>query len=306
MRILAILAEEEDYADELSLYIRQHKECGFTPIVFTGVESYRKFREEESESCLLTDESFMKEIGDDVPKEKICVLYKYKGLSSEGIYKFQSAEALTRDLTEWFGDKKTTEETASLIEENRRGEKGRLITFCSPEDVYLGGRAALKWVYENGAGGNTLLISFDPYFTVGSDKDTCSRMSLSDLIFLLREEKAGEDMITGSLKKGNSRIDVLCGVNSWTDIYDTEPKDITALLNLIGSIDRYDSVVVDMAVLGSPAITLMEESERIMIVSGENGDSSRIDEWRRQMKALGREDLLRRSEVLKEGGANIK
>lgn len=303
MRILAILAEEEEYADELSLYIRQHKECGFTPIVFTRPENYLKFTEEESDSCLLADEVFMGAVGEAVPKERMCLLLGSREPSSKGIYKYRSAEALTKDLTEWFGNRQPGGETSSEVKDEHRSEKGCLITYFSPDDVYISGRAALRSAYERGTCGSTLLISFDPFCAFGTERDTGSRMSLSDIIFMLREGKAGEELITDTLRRGNSRIDVLCGVNSWMDIYDTAPKDITGLLRLVRSLERYDTVIVDMSVLGAPGLTLMEESERIVIVSKDNGgDESRTEEWRRQMRALGREDILRKAESRKEGG----
>lgn len=280
------------------MYMTLHKECGFAPIVCTGIDSLLTVIAEDSESCLLADEQFEEQISASVHDKALCLLIARKEEAEKGVYKFQSAEALVRDISAWFEERQDPDCRLEPERAGSQAEKGKIVTYFSPCSVFASGYCALDDAGSR-AGGTTLFISFDPFFNPGGAGYPAARLCLSDLLFYLREGTAGEELIHDSLRRTDGRTDLLYGVNSWTDMFDMTEDDMIHLLDVIRSLNRYDVIVADMAVLGSAGVVLMAQSEKIVVLKdGSYCSDERVDEWEAQVRNLGRADILAKVQVI--------
>lgn len=272
-----------------------HKECGFAPIVCTGVESFLTVAAGNPESAFAADEKYVSEIKASGSDLDLCLLLSHRD-AGNGVYKYSSVETVVRDMETWFGRMEPHEpDTAAVAEEHR--EKGvRIITYLATGNAYRSGLCALDDATGR-VGESVLFLSFDPYFTEAGMECPAADMSISDMLFYLREGAAGEGLLLDALKQSEGRADLIYGVNSWTDIYDMTVDDMTSLLELLQR-TQYEVVVADMSVLGSPGLVLMEQSEKVVVLLDvTEGSKEREQEWEAQMRRLGAAVILDRTQV---------
>lgn len=291
-RILAIAADEDDYAEELAAYLSGRQDFIFRPVVFTDDDAYMRYTADRQVDMLLVSEARLKPGLTVRQPGHVCILAEDFETGEDGIprvFKYQSADRIMRDLVNIYAGRYP----AQNVSERREKNYGRMICVCSPVGGSYKSTFALALASYFSRGGRTLFLSLDPFFTVPRELKRSSDLNVTDVLYFLEtygREPAG---LVERVARRYGNLDHITGVSHWFDVCDIKPENMQRLLNAIEHSGCYEHVVLDVGFIGPGCIELLSASESVYVPVGRGiSGRGRIDEWKRQLGFIGRDSLI--------------
>lgn len=290
-RILAILANEPEYARELSAYFGSRQDFIFKPVVFTDKDVLKRYDSENAIDVLLCEEQFFSE-QDDFRAECICYLtdYSIAGEASDKprIFKYQSSERIMNEIVEYYSMRRKYFQKPGVTEDPKR----RLICVCSPIGGSWCSTYALALASYYSHGGRTLFLSFDPFFLLPDEENKNTARNITDVIYYLAADGSDPAGFIKSITGHRDRLEYLSGASHWFDIADMDCALMRKLLDALTSEDGFDNIVFDAGALGAASMELYAACRNIYVTrrQGQNSDAI-LKEWYRQLSFAGHREL---------------
>ena len=301
-RILAILADETDYAQELAAYLNTRKNFIFKTVLFRNPVQLKKYYGENQIDMLLCSEDAVK--NNEFRIENICVLSEACGagelFSSDEhgyhmIFKYQSTEAVMKEIVDYYHSRQRKEETESQPVVAKR----RIICVCSPVGGSHASTFGLALAEYFSMGGRTLFISLDPFFAYPGEEKSHTDKNLSDLMYYMEVARGGIMDFVTRLAHRRGALDYISGVSHWFDIVDMSKKNLHRLIDVLNTDDTYTNIVFDMGTAGSASMELLTGCRDIYLISGKGSNALRaVNEWKRQLLFSNHADILDKTKEL--------
>lgn len=296
-RILAVLAKEEEYAEELSEYLNSCDDFPYRALAFSEVSAYCSYESEHRVEFLLGEEELIAECREkenrEITAEKICPLIEYSYLSEitepNGIFKYQASEQIKRDILSLFLEKEC-EATPKKIRETETGVQ--LTCVCSPLGGSYKSTFALSLARYYSQRTKTLFVTFDPFFVLPGEEKRAADSNLTDLIYYLEQSGHRTEEFIKRLTRHYDNLDCLGGVSHWFDIYDMKPQNMSFIIEAVTT-GEYKSIVVDVGSIGAAAIELLLACDRLYVPVNDTVEQDRrIVEWKRQLAFSGHNEVI--------------
>ncbi len=285
-KTIGILDEEYEYAEALAAYINRKRSMGLRAIPFKDKGELKSYYANGSVDKLLIGETFSKKDINAVflheETEKIILV---------GEKTTESVRNGTRVLFKYVPAGKLTEEIIGY-ETPAEVQSENIYSVFSPDSAILAGVKAYELASALGKTGRTLLLSWEPFGGLGRKEHDEGKMSLSELLYILRKgEKVGPEVFKNVCKAGN--VDYFCGIDYASDLWQFSFEEMKKLLSFCKEVGRYVYIIIAIGYYNDTMEKVMESCEKVYMVgvSGKAGDE-RMEEFRRQMKYAGRGNLL--------------
>jgi len=286
-RILAILADESGYAQELAAYLCTRKNFIFKTVLFRNSVQLKKYYEETPVDMLLCSEEAIRE--NDFRIDNICVLseacvagetYSANIMGYHAIFKYQSTEAVMKEIVDYYNcrKRKAEEESAPVI------AKRRIICVCSPVGGSYASTFGLALADYLAIGSRTLYISLDPFFAYPGEEKSHTDKNLSDLMYYMEVAQGGVMDFIRRLSHHRGMLDYISGVSHWFDIVDMPKKNMHRLIDILNSDNTYANIVFDMGTAGAASLELLAGCKEVYLVTGKGVNAQKaVNEWKRQL-----------------------
>ena len=293
-RILAIRTSDREYAEELAKSFNRYDGSVFQTLVFTDGDAYNDYLRENRIDVLLCDEELLDEYiktGQDTIICGLSEIFTVNDMVKEPplIFKYQSSEKIMEEIMARYRAAVGTPQAQPQIDRKNTG----VYSICSPVGGCYSSTFALGLAKYLSFRGTTLFMSFDPFYILpGTQKDPAGK-DLTDVIFYLNGMQPYlMDFIKDlTIKKG--RLECVSGVSHWFDLYDISPQNMHDLIEKICKCDYYENIVFDIGIIGAASMEVLLASDRIFVpVRNDHSAKQKIEEWKRQLRYCGREELL--------------
>lgn len=291
---LAIYDKEEAYVEALSDYLNKNMELGVVTVAFSDKDKFIQFLEMGKCGFVILGEDFDRDIIlDRINEDKIISLVTAKDMGNDGpwIYKYQSAKAITKELSSIMLIKN---EEALLSDTNLH------IVFSTKSSIEREEYAALLWADLKNRG-SVLYIDMEPFQGKEFGRAGDSR-GMSELIYYLKQ---GGEKLKWKLKSLIQKEDVsgkILPVNCPFDLSELTGEDIRELINILRELNEYDFILFNLGILNLATFELIKAGSHIeIVVTRKNGDRESAENFISQMKTLGMKDVERRVEIVEFG-----
>lgn len=302
-RVLAILADESDYSLELASYLRTRDNFIFKPLLFNSISEIQEYKKENCLDMLLCPSGT--EIRDLSQIEKVCYLcenidvYEKQHNKNKGniryIFKYQSSEAIMRELIDCYSDNNKDDENSQADPDDGK----RLVCVYSPSGGCYSSTFALALAEYYSKGGNTLFISFDPFFIYPGETKNLTDRNLTDLMYYMEVTYAGVGSFVESLAVHKGTLDYVSGVSHWFDIADMSRKKVRILLDALSKYDKYRNIVFDLGRMGEASIEMLSGCKSVYLPLKNSGSCTRaVDEWKRQIRFANHNEIIEKTKEL--------
>lgn len=290
-RTLAILDRDSAYGETLLQFIKRSGQLNMQIQVFTSFEVYLAQAKDIKVELLLVNESFLSEMkAGEVRKEQILLLLEDKGhLSADlpGIYKYQSAQMLLKELREVIGRSEVQEKTKETADGRQ------MIRSCvfSPT-----GEAATFWAMQLcqylGETSRVLYVNLHP-FADPSRFGTGNQKGMSEVLYYLKQKNETLPSKWESLIQKGNGYDVLGPVAHYRDLFELHEAELADFLAYLHNHTVYEQVVFDIGVFGDAFPLLLAECKDIYLRQESDGESAcGYEVFCRHLREGGGEDML--------------
>lgn len=267
---LVILGKDLAYLRNLCDYICNSHIIKYRVVLFVDVYDYFLFKQENRVDLLLIDEQLKDECAGELPANTY-FLTRLDSQAARDIFMYQSMELIV---------KKISIAISSNVYQTESSRRIKIYSLLQASGDGLPQAAASLAGYF-GSSENTLMILIDASFRGFGGEDNSD---LSELIYNLKVHK---DMwftgLRGLVRTGGA-FDYVLGCNSFTDITSLRLDNILDLLAGIVMEGKYSNIVFGINDLFDGCQCILEKSEKIFIVSGDN--QARDREIRRQIELM--------------------
>lgn len=260
-RILAFCDPEEEYAYQLSAYLKNQEQFPWTILSFTDPKDFEAYLQQHSDVDCMLSESIVEEITLQLPDKNIILLNESGYLSKSewtNVNKYQPADGILQQLLQLYAERE--EKGLRRIEEK---EKASIIGFFSPVGRSMQTSYALCFGQYLAKSYRTIYISFEYYC---GQREMCGEESGRDimtLLYYLKSEKEKFSVRLQSVCRKMGHLDYIepafMGPNL---VYITE-EDWLELLQEIATCGLFDYIVLDLCEGLQGLFSLLQECEVI-------------------------------------------
>lgn len=291
-KILAILAAEKEYVEGLSDYLNRREGFPYRALAFSDVQAYLDYASQNRVDLLLAEDVFLED-DRELYAAKVCRLSGDRVTDEPergNIFMYQASDMIFRALLQLSEPQggNASRKRSPVSEEGW----GQLVCVCSP----IGGSYrstysfALAKYYSQG--GRTLFVSFDPFYPIPATDDS-GLNNLTDVIFYLETDGRTPSEVIERAVRRYGNLDCIAGVDHWFDLADMNSAHMHGLLEAIRGSGRYSRAVIDVGIIGQTSLELLEACSRIDVpVTDDPGAEHKLEEWKRQIRLAGREQLI--------------
>lgn len=290
---LVIYDKEEAYVEALSDYLNKNMELGIVTVAFSNLYKLARYLEEGKSSYVIAGEGFDKEsIKGKISEDKIISLVNAKDIdnSEPWIYKYQSAQAITKELKSIM-----IKDEEELISENNLN-----IIFSTKSSLEREEYTDLL-LSDLKNKGSVLYVDMEPFQGKSDDRYREDR-GMSELIYYLKQ---GGEKVKWKFKSLIEREDIsgrILPVHSPLDLDELTKEDVKTLLNLFKGLSEYDFILVNLGILNLATFELIKAGSHIeIVVTRKNGDRESAENFISHLKKLGMADVERRVEIIEFG-----
>jgi len=284
--VIGVFDEQAVYAEKLIRYINEKKEIGCFAVGFRKEEEVVSFCERRKLVSLILGGKSEEEVC--LLKEKLPVGVKVWNLSdemgdlSEGVlFRYQNIGNLIRTVLS------EVLRTASVA-------MNELFTVFSPESNRLAAECAMSLANKlEETGSRVLFLPWDAFLGYGRcETEEGETPSLSELLYFLRKDmQQTKKLFAGIYKKRGTEY--FCGPDYNSDLWQYSPEEMQRLLLCCKEYGAYDHIVFLAGMFHEGILSVMHQSSQIYLVCSKSKEgNSRKNEFLRQMKYAGEQDIL--------------
>lgn len=276
---MAIYDSDILYATRLMEYIQSCKQYDYYVYLFSEKEKLKDFIEHNATDVLL------KNVNDDIEEicfDKIKKVYDLTELYEEEnsnniIYKYQSA----KNIIESIYDK------SNFISKNKNksNQSGKnIISVVMPSAGY--NKSIFLWSFiKNLSDRSKLLYIPIELFPISLVQQVgMKQLNLSEFLLYLKENNSNLILKLKSLIQELDNFFCLQGITHGLDILSLSIEDIGVLIDLLKSVDDFDTIVFSISFFDEITIELMKQSNMIYALSYEGFYEEGLwKEWERQL-----------------------
>lgn len=286
-KIIGIFDEQTAYAERLKRYINERKDIGCFAVSFQREEELQEFCGRRNLSCLVLGGSRAAH-PECLPVPygvRLWVLSEEEPEQEEAdgygvLFRYQKAGELIRRML--------------LLEMARQERFSELFTVFSPENSGLAEAYADKLVRKLSEKGKTLFLPWDPFGGCGRSEEGSKGSSISELLYLMRKDRTQARQLFDGLPKKNG-ADYFCGPDYCTDLWQYTGEEMCQLVTCCREYGGYRHVVFLAGAFHEGVVSVMGQSGLVYLVCSGSGDGERRkQEFYRQMKYAGRQEVLSR------------
>lgn len=291
---LIIFDEEEAYVEALSDYLNRKAELGIIVLAFSNGDKLKEYLSEKDCEYLLINETVDKnELPDSIDEGRIITLSSVKESEKKGawIYKYQSAQAITKELK------------AILVIKN----ENIILSDSNIHTVFSTKSGIERETYvkillsDLKSKGSVLYINMEPFqesATANMEK------GMSELIYYLKQDGKNLKWRFKSLICKEDVSGTILPVNCAMDLCELNKKDVIKLLEIFKECLEYDFILINLGLLSQATFELIKASNKVeIVVTKREEDKNTAKEFVRQLKMM-RIDTERRVEIVEIGAEN--
>ncbi len=242
-KLLVLCDPEEDYAQQMSEYLRKKKEASWEIYMFTDPVKLVEFAQTNKMEILLIAESAYGEFVSDLPAELIILLNESGLIQKEGmvnIDKYQEAEKVRQQILACY-----VELEKEFFPRLKATGSAKLIGMYSPVRRCLQTTFALTYGQLLAQQHRTLYISFERYGSFEEWQDT-KRQDLCSLLYFQQEEESVLIHLQAMVQRFGNLEYVVPMLNGENLLYVTL-KEWQKLLQSITESGEYEYVILDLS-----------------------------------------------------------
>lgn len=299
-KVIGIYDREGGYGERLAGYLSAKGRLPFRIVVFTGEEALCGFAGKEEVHILLLHESCMSQRIAELPvlrvlllteeeqEERLCLFQR----EVQPVYKYQSAENIRQRIMDCYEAL-----LPAFSGENQSGKGSGLITIYSPVHHCFKTTLGLLYGQMLAREERVLFVSLEACGGFESAFGLEGGADLSDALYYDRQGRLTERL--PGIVRQIGELDVLMPVQYPEDLCEVHMEELMKLFEHIVQEGLYSAIVLDAGeALYQPA-ELLKGSRRIFVPGREDYMSVvRLEEFERNMRLLGHEDVLQRVEQL--------
>ncbi len=279
--LIGVYSPSGGYAERLAAYINSHRDIGYGAAAFKNDQEIDGFLHSDELKVLLTvDPKHLSTYN----KTRVCFLTEDReeaedDMTGNVLFKYLRAPIL---LTRLFPER------------DRDGLFHKLHLIYSPSSNLAARKCAAEKAGELSRMGRTLLLYWDPFGAVG--RESAEGVSISELLFAARTNKKGFGKML--LRAGNERgCTVFKGTDFYSDLWQFSAEEMENLVDMCRTDGCFENIVFECGFMSDAVEHLMEMSDEVVLVgTGENDPGP--DEFLRQMKYAGKQEILNRTGVV--------
>lgn len=281
---IAVCDENESYLQHLEVYLREQENLPFQPEVFTEYKSFTACREREHFDLVIASEGFLPE--GEQKAEGVILLTEEP--ADGGFYRYRSADAFVRDVTESLGRIKSSSGEAFVP----YGEKMKLVGFYAPE----GGRgqtlAALGLGELLAESHRVLYLNLRPHAGFEELLGRRYREDLAELLYYGANLPAEFFAHLLEVKEELHGLEYLPPVFCHQDLLRMEGKDWENLFRLIEEGGIYEYIILDLSDSLQGLFEIMESCTKVYTVLGKSKASeAAFAHYKRVLTEFGYQDI---------------
>ena len=291
---LTIYDTEEAYVEALSDYLNKNMELGVVTVAFSNLDKFIEYLEKNQPSYVFVCEDFDKHIlKGKIDEDRIISLITAKDTEYSGpwIYKYQSAKAITKELS-----------AAMLIKEESilLGDSNIHILFSTKSSIEREEYANVL-INDLKNKGSVLYIDMDPYNSrIVSGYE--GHKGMSELIYYLKQ---GGEKLKWKFKTLIEKEEIsgrILPVGCPLDLSELTKEDTGELIKILQNLNEYDCILINLGILTPATFELMKAGKHIeIVVTRKNGDRESAEKFINYLQLMGMADVERRVEIIEFG-----
>ena len=288
-KIIGIFDERKEFAERFKGYINNKKEIGCYAVTFQTEQEVLNFCERKRLSCLVTGEETAKRL-EELPTGPPCGVRLWM-LSEEApevsecgghgvLFRYQRAGEMIRRILASEADKSEC--------------MGTLVTVFSPENSKIAMQYSKELISTLSEQGKTLFLPWDPFAGYGrKENGEVKGPTVSELLYLIRRDRQQAKRMFAGLPKDEAEY--FCGPDFCTDLWQYSGEEMRQLVYSCREYGDYKNVVFLAGAFHEGVLAVMNLSSKIYLVTSGNRDGEkRKQEFLRQMKYAGEQEILSR------------
>ncbi len=296
-KILAVFDADEEYGKRLSEYLNRKESLPFSMICFTREDALEAYAAEHTIDMLLIQKSCETERIRELPIRKTIYLTEQHQLPDEVgnryVYKFQSSDHVIRELMSCYEtmDMQVMETIAAL-------HPVQIAGVYSPVSRCLKTSFALTLAQILAKNRQVLYLNFEEFSGLEYLLDRNFSSDLSDAVFYCAQGQLKSQI--DSLTENWHNVDFLPPVRYPEDLYDADPRNVSALVQELARVCRYDVIILDLGGSVRLGPELFPLCSRIyMPVQSDPVSQGKVEEFETWMKLKNQTEVLGKVEKLK-------
>ena len=292
-RIIAVLDQDPRFGERLCAYANQRRLLPLQAAAFQDLQSYLDFAREGRVALLLAEESLI--AGEyELYADRVLTLGEGTSEGSEErlagcdgeIRKYQSGEALLRELLEYLGEPGERPGAGS------GGSRARVTGVYSPLGRCCKTAFALLLALTRGRESRVLFLSLEVFSGLDRLLSLEFASSLSDALYHLRHNSLDAGRI-GTLVQRMGDVDLLPPCRSPEDLLEGTGAGCGELLETILRETEYDHVILDLGSFSGASAELMELCDIIYMPSLKDRVSQgKVESFTAYLEGAGRNRIL--------------
>jgi len=279
-KYLAILSEQNGYAERLCHALENRDCCGLTPVWFTETDDTTGYCRSHPAAVILADEEiirggFLTGIpGDPVLLE--LVENRDDGAGPDALYRYCGIEELLRKLA---GCGNCT----SLTGGRQSGRNVKLTGVYSPSLPSVKTACALTMAAMGKRERKTLYLNLEEFSGAGSILKTASEKTLADAIYHLKQDNLDAQKLQTMICTTGS-VDCIPPMPFADDVREAGGDEWVRLIEKIAGLTDYEEIIVDLPQSLFVSLDVIEACDEFYILTGGDGISAeRMEEMEAYM-----------------------
>lgn len=282
---------EKEYAKNLMQALGSRKELGLQFHIFQEWDRLLEFSTQRAIHILLAGEEYPPDLRQQVPAEKRFILTKGSGkdllMGEKGIYKYQSSDAILKDILEEAMDSEDI-----VIKGGNRGE-GRLVGIYSPVHRIGKTRFALELGKELARTGPVLYLNLEEYSGGSHYFPDDTGHNLSDLLYYARQEENNIGLRLSAMAGRTGEVDYILPMPVIQDLRAVREEEWLKLFAKIFKNSIYKSVLLDLGDGVNGLYQILRQCHTVYTLYGDDAVSlAKLRQYAENLHQTGFEDVL--------------
>lgn len=301
---LAICDSEEQYLYALRDYLSSRDTFPFDISIYSNIDSLILAMDKGLIDVLLIQDILIKDI--EVANNMLTILLDTGNKTDDipGIWKYQSAENLRRELIKYYADYRSevegtnpaTNSTNSRMNGISRSRETTFIGIYTPLGGCLQTTYALLLGHYLGKQGPTLYLNFDAFSGLHNMLSCNEDKDITDLVYYLRSNKDNLIYQLESMVRRIGNLDYMAPASSFIDLASVDDGDWLSLLRTLGASHSYEYVILDLSVIVSGLLDILRECGKVYTITAKDARAKdKLYEYEKLLAHLEYEDILERT-----------
>lgn len=293
-RILALYDQDQGYIARFARYMQNRRQFPFAVYTFTDVEALKQFSNRREIEILLTADAG-KESGISLVQAKDVVHLAEEGsVGREGgrcIYKYQSGDAIVRELLQFYGD---TRDYTPLS----GGREAETLMVFSPIGCCGKSMLALSLAKLLAQEKRVLYLSFEETSWLAEIIGASHRGTLTEALYYFKEGCL-DALKLKALVYSAGTLDYIPPVRNPADLTALDAGELERFLSEVRGMGNYDILVVDTDSIISRFFDLFQQCSRVLMpVPADRSCGEKLEKFNRYIETNGGDELKRKMILL--------